>query len=596
MKRIVLLALAMLLLPSLLLLLAPSANADRGMVPVSDVSIYGPGQKAIIAWNGEEEILILSTDLYASGDSMVLELLPLPSAPQRIEQADFASFLAIEETIEEHLPPLSWWDRKLAGGEGIDIVFHQKIGAHDITVVSAGDAAELVSWAQGFLEDMGMEADLSSVRLENLVTGYIERGMEFFVFDLVEVTSEPKSIEPIVYQFETDFLYYPLVISSLASGYTEITLFLLTPGAVNLAELPPGLDVGYSYGRAVRFQLDEGELGSIDLEVAELLGGGAWLTAVKYEGDLEGLESDLILYSGRRSPELALVYGDGGCASISESWATISVRGDRVYFTGSVIAATPCHELRAQMADPVTLTYPPIIEVEISAMESHGVCVQCIGEIPFEGEIRHLDPGDYDIVISCQGSILAQGRVEIPELEPLQLPLGATLEVDPAQESPLVVDGAPVEPIPSAIEAQIEDSSAAPATYREITIGVDEIRDEVWVTANGISARTEGPIRIEDSQLFLVTSQGPLAVRAMPDDVLGVLPEQRVHSLELMAVDDVAVYSVEGIARARLFGLIPLDMRVETTVDAGCGEVLQQETPWWAFFCSLPPAAGGALW
>ena len=49
----------------------PSAvEADGGWVPYfNDFSIYEPGQKAIIAWNGEEEILILSVDVYGAGSN-----------------------------------------------------------------------------------------------------------------------------------------------------------------------------------------------------------------------------------------------------------------------------------------------------------------------------------------------------------------------------------------------------------------------------------------------------------------------------------------------------------------------------------------------
>ncbi|MCJ7560066.1 hypothetical protein MUO79_05550, partial [Candidatus Bathyarchaeota archaeon] len=40
----------------------PLVHADRGGLPIiPGVSIYEPGQKAIVAWNGNEEILILST-------------------------------------------------------------------------------------------------------------------------------------------------------------------------------------------------------------------------------------------------------------------------------------------------------------------------------------------------------------------------------------------------------------------------------------------------------------------------------------------------------------------------------------------------------
>jgi len=84
--------------------LAPVALADRGMVPLSDVSVYGPGQNAIIAWDGEEEIMILSTDVRATGDSQVLEILPLPSEP-KIKKGDFASFEEVDKLIKK-IPPL----------------------------------------------------------------------------------------------------------------------------------------------------------------------------------------------------------------------------------------------------------------------------------------------------------------------------------------------------------------------------------------------------------------------------------------------------------------------------------------------------------
>ncbi len=87
MKRVMWFLLAMLLAPMLFLASASPSFADRGMIPISDVSVHGPGQKASIAWDGEVESLILSTDVYASGDTMVLELLPLPAEPRGSRQA-----------------------------------------------------------------------------------------------------------------------------------------------------------------------------------------------------------------------------------------------------------------------------------------------------------------------------------------------------------------------------------------------------------------------------------------------------------------------------------------------------------------------------
>lgn len=594
MRAIARLLMAVLGVLLLFLLSVPPAFADRGMVPISDVSIYGPGQKAIIAWNGEEEILIISTDVYASGDSVVLEMLPLPAEPQRIEEGDFASFSRIEELMEEHLPS-SWWDRFRADvqglEEGVKIVFHQKIGAHDITVVQVNDVTELIHWAQDFLAQRGMEHDISSPKLESVVGRYVEEGMEFFVFDLIEVTSDPESIEPIAYQFETDFLYYPLVISSLASGETEITLFLLTPGVINLAELPRGMHVGLHYGQPVQFELNGGELQSIDSEIAELVGGSAWLTAVKYEGDLEDLESDLKVYSGRSNPELAFVYSGGTCTAEGQSTASISLRGNRVFFSGSVIAPTPCHELEAELRNPIPLIYPQRIIVDITAYERPGtICILCIGEIPFKGRIRYLDPGEYVFLISYQGQILAQQRIEIPppgEIQAMELPPGATLEVD-AEEGLIRVDGTLVELTAPAIEAEVEAISGAPAEYKDLTIEVDKIFEEISITVNGVSAITKEAIKIEDSQLFLETPQGAVLVRVMPDGVLQVLLEQEIQYLELKAVEGRAIFAVEGVAKAKLLGLIPINMRIKTTVDAESGHSLQEEMPWWAVLCSLP--------
>lgn len=46
------------------LLISSSAFADRGMIAAyPDISVYEPGQKAILAWNGEREAMILSTDV-----------------------------------------------------------------------------------------------------------------------------------------------------------------------------------------------------------------------------------------------------------------------------------------------------------------------------------------------------------------------------------------------------------------------------------------------------------------------------------------------------------------------------------------------------
>jgi hypothetical protein len=68
-------------------LLAVACWADMGSIPFVPVDIGEPNQRGLIAFNGQEEILVLSTDLKASKPTKVLEVIPLPSEP-KVSKAD----------------------------------------------------------------------------------------------------------------------------------------------------------------------------------------------------------------------------------------------------------------------------------------------------------------------------------------------------------------------------------------------------------------------------------------------------------------------------------------------------------------------------
>jgi len=79
---------------SFLFLLAAPGHADRCIFPATDADVYGPGQKAIRACNGQVERLILSTELYATKGTTLLEIMPLPSEPS-VDEGTFESFQAV---------------------------------------------------------------------------------------------------------------------------------------------------------------------------------------------------------------------------------------------------------------------------------------------------------------------------------------------------------------------------------------------------------------------------------------------------------------------------------------------------------------------
>ena len=290
----------------LVLFSIPSVYADRGMIPVSpEVSVYEPGQKAIVAWNGQEEILILSTDVTSSRETLVLELLPLPSKPE-VEAARFQSFEEIQRLIWDEGANLFYRSSKDEARAGsVEVVFHEEIGAHDITVVRAMDAVELVDWTKNFLQANNVNETVSLGNFEPAVKAYMGRGFRYYVLDLITVTPDERSVDPILYRFSSSFLYYPLAITSPVPGESEIILFLLTKGKVDREYQP--MQKGYyrvpgENPKPIEFILSKGDLSKIDLRIGELFEDRAGLTVLKYDGELSWLTRDLMVAEEALNP------------------------------------------------------------------------------------------------------------------------------------------------------------------------------------------------------------------------------------------------------------------------------------------------------
>lgn len=293
----------------LLFLSVPYGLTDRMIIPVKpDVSVYEPGQKAIVAWNGREEALILSTDVNSDAGTFALEIMPLPSNPKTIEEAGFDSFQTVESLI---------WANILGGntlgtmGEGreptvtISITFHERIGAHDITVVNVTDASHISSWAESFLQSNGIPESLHMQGFEPIINDYLKQGFHYFVFDLIETSQQQNTLNPILYKFETSFLYYPLRISSLNPGNSKIVLFLITEDIVDQLFCHPFTIARYYYrdrfqfptSSQVQFRVTAQDLNRISPEIGKLFKGSVWFTALEYEGEMKALTNDFEIHS-----------------------------------------------------------------------------------------------------------------------------------------------------------------------------------------------------------------------------------------------------------------------------------------------------------
>jgi len=338
---------------AVLSLLVPLGHADRCILPITDVDVYGPGQKAIIAWNGEVERLILSTDLYATADTKALEVLPLPSEPSVFE-GSFKSFEAVQQLMKNNIP------RVLAPGKvppGIEIVFHERIGAHDVTVVKAISIDELFSFIESYAKKMGItSAPPIGRETRSILEDYLMRGMNYWVFDLVDLKPSRGSIQPIVYQFQSASLYYPLKVSATTKGYTEVILYLITPQAINEEHISAKMRFARyePVNRSVQFELSSNELSTIDPTLPELFpaadGPAAWFTAVKYEGETSALDFDFQISPRPASCRSIEVNMDRNMYSFGET-VMISVHFTHLLPECAEIAVLHSHQIRLEIHD-----------------------------------------------------------------------------------------------------------------------------------------------------------------------------------------------------------------------------------------------------
>lgn len=272
--------------------------ADRGSIPFKpDVRIFEPIQRALIAWNGEEEILLLSTDLRASEPTQVLEVLPLPSEPV-VKKGDVEVFKKATALINRKLRERQFLalERGRKGAEkppAGEVTFHKKIGAHDISVTHVLDSNGFIEWVETYLRSAGVENPTIPEGMRIVVGEYLKEGFLWFVFDVVSLDETPKTNEAIQYRFKTEFLFYPLKITRTEEGYTSIDLLILTP---RLLGTFPGIPAEQVDLRHDPVSISSSELRDLSEDMDDLLGHreDMKLRIWQIQGKLSSFEKDLI--------------------------------------------------------------------------------------------------------------------------------------------------------------------------------------------------------------------------------------------------------------------------------------------------------------
>lgn len=211
------------------------ALADRGQVWPYPVHLVEDSQKAIILHNQEEEVLILGTELKAAKEVGILEFIPFPSEPT-VSSAKGNPFEALKELIsQKQLEFVEITKGKGGGGVSpVELKFSEKIGAHDVTVVKVNDIEGFSKWVKGFFKKKRIALKNNLDVVSKNAGDYLKRGFNYFVFDYVLLKKEVKFVEPLIYQFKSERLYYPLKTSNIIGGEGVVDLALILPGTIGL--------------------------------------------------------------------------------------------------------------------------------------------------------------------------------------------------------------------------------------------------------------------------------------------------------------------------------------------------------------------------
>jgi hypothetical protein len=308
-----------------------TVHADRGGFSMGPESVSENGQRAIIAWNGTFEVLALSADIISSQESEVLEIMPLPSIPS-IGEGTNESFIRVQELVNTYFE-LTWPANWLSRPRGypsrgmsedtpqITVLFQEQIGIHFLTTVKAREASELSEWLESFLEARRYNVTLPA-SLNGLLENYTQNEINFFVIDMITADSTLKTVEPLIYAFNSSRLYYPLLISNLFSGESEISIFTVTNNLLKQDSI-----LGGEFSKNAQFKISLETVSEISPNMTGLFSEDPYITYFRFTGSLADLKEDLLAESQMDPPNIPIVI----LTALNLSWGSALILASLVW-------------------------------------------------------------------------------------------------------------------------------------------------------------------------------------------------------------------------------------------------------------------------
>lgn len=354
------------------LILLPSLASADGMI-VTDYleKVYLPAQKAVISWNGSDETLVLATKVRVEKLANMAWVIPVPSKTKpEVSEGDIDVFYDLADLFSrEGIEAPGFGLMGEGPKDSVEVIEVKKVDIYDITILKATNATDLVDWLNrnGYIISENTTPTLREYceqenfyfiankinlanKYENLsitdadgvcaekVAGFIVRrpyrgildgeirwameeigecGNSSFEAVKVAIDLEQGIATPLKITFQPTAPFYPLRISSVNEGSTDVDLYLFsqTPvkdksGILSVSQMTENtqyLKEDYGLGQDyVTYLMYSGDLKDLSMD--------SWFEPTEYDSSLDpnyvsmwGEVSSVIYYASLIAAYLAVL-------------------------------------------------------------------------------------------------------------------------------------------------------------------------------------------------------------------------------------------------------------------------------------------------
>jgi len=216
-------------IPLIMLLSTAGLYADGCFVWKKGADLNEPTQKSIIYWKKGKEIMVLQVKYEGAAEDFAW-IVPLPGKP-KVSAIDAEKSPFAEISLYTQLRRRWGYRGKQAGIEQeatVTVLERKIVGVYDVAVLAASDAGALSKWLNnnGYAFPEKRKDVLAHYTKKKWV--YVAMRIDRKALESDEVKKlKSGELQPIRFTFAAKEMVYPLKISSVNAGETEVLLYLL---------------------------------------------------------------------------------------------------------------------------------------------------------------------------------------------------------------------------------------------------------------------------------------------------------------------------------------------------------------------------------